>query len=347
MVNEYPLEKAENWAKKYEQGLSHTLAQQRKAIPNQKAFFEKVARPILDGSKYWISPEFNGVVSRKGRTGEDIYARMKDRLLDRKTARKYFRNTKMAYQTRDGVDAKRIKDWLPYAAAYYAMEMTFGAWRYLGPLPEEYPAVRRDLRGSNAPEFTLSVTNVSLTASKIGEGAFVLAGEWLTGRMDCLNFFRDKDERLQGHPIMITAPERASEFRQALRNKLARAVAIIDIFNYAPDKVREQNDKINEFINGFIRSEIQPFRAEGDSCVNLVVLPKTARLRRGRELSEMRYRICRHFLDETVARRQLILPEYVNNIIPSFVHTLIGHQDYSLCVDMRLDVKVAMRNTHP
>ena len=134
MVNEYPLEKAENWAKKYEQGLSHTLAQQRKAIPTQKAFFEKVARPILDKFQYLTDPEFNGVVSRKGRTGEDIYARMKDRLLDHKTARKYFRNTKMAYQTRDGVDAKRIKDWLPYAAAYYAMEMTFGAWRFLGPI---------------------------------------------------------------------------------------------------------------------------------------------------------------------------------------------------------------------
>ena len=109
------------------------------------------------------------------------------------------------------------------------------------------------------------------------------------------------------------------------------------------NKVREQNDKINEFVNGFINSEIQPFRAEGDSCVNLVVLPKTARLRQGRELSELRYRICRRFLDETVARRQLILPEYVHKIIPDFVHTLIGHPDYSLCVDMCLDVKMALK----
>ena len=313
MVNEYPLEKAENWAKKYEQGLSHTLAQQRKAIPNQKAFFEKVARPILDGSKYWISPECNGVVSRKGRTGEDIYARMKDRLLDRKTARKYFRNTQLAYQTRDGIEAKRIKDWLPYAAAYYAMEMTFGAWRYLGPI------------------------------NSIGEGAFVLAGEWLTGRMDCLNFFRDKDERVQGHPVLITAPERASEFRKALRNKLARCVAIIDIFNYAPDKVREENDKINDFINGFALPEIKPFKTEGGSNINFVVLPETAKLRRSRELSELRYRICRNFLDEAIARNQLIPPAYDNRIIPSLVHTLIGHPDYSLCVDMRLDVKVTLK----
>ena len=311
MVNEYPLEKAENWAKKYEQGLRHTLAQQRKVIPTQKAFFEKVARPILDKFQYLTGPEFNGVVSRKGRNGEDIYARMKDRLLDRKTARKYFRNTRMAYQTRDGIEAKRIKDWLPYAAAYYAMEMTFGAWRYLGSI------------------------------NSIGEGAFVLAGEWLTGRMDCLNFFRDKDERVQGHPVLITPAERASEFRKALRNKLAQAVAIIDIFNYDPNKVREQNDKINQFVNGFALPEIMPFSFEGASHINFVVLSQTARLRRSRELSEIRYRICRHFLDETVASRQLILPEYVNKIIPVFVHTLIGHPDYSVCVDMCLDIKVA------
>ncbi|MEW6026215.1 MAG: hypothetical protein AB1599_02825 [Planctomycetota bacterium] len=312
-VNEYPREKAENWAKKYEQGLRHTLAQQRKAVPNQKAFFEKIARPILEGSKYWVSPEVSGVISQKGRTGKEIYERMEAKLFSRKTAWKYFRNTNLAYKTRDGIEAKKIKDWLPYAAAYYAIEMTFGAWRYLGSINDT------------------------------GEGAFVLASEWLTGRMDCLNFFRDQDERLQGHPVLITAPERASEFRRGLRNKLARAVMILDIFNCSANAVSEQNDQINEFVNGFIRTEIMPFKTDGNSHINFTVLPETARLRDCRELRELRYRLCRHFLDETVSNKQLVPPLYENRIIPSLVHTLIGHPDYPVCVDMYLDIKVAPR----
>lgn len=340
-ANEYPLEKAERWAERYYQGLRHTSAQQRKAVPNQKAFFEKIAQPILDKFRYLTEPEFKDFVSRKGRDWEDIYARMKFRLLDPKTARKYFKNIRKTYQVKDGVKAKDIKDWLPYAAANYAMEMTFGAWRYLGSIDGQ------------------------------GEGAFVLASEWLTGKTDCLNFFRDKDQRLQGHSILITTAERASEFRRALRNKLARAVMIIDIYNYAPEMVKEQNDRINEFVNGFIRPEITPFSAAGDSYINFVVLSDTAKLRQSQELRELRYRICRHFFDKPSLQNLLIAPEYmnpvrkncdngsslkyssynktilsngVNRIIPSLVPTLIGNPDYPLCVDMYLDIKVVARH---
>jgi hypothetical protein len=235
---------------------------------------------------------------------------MKSKLLDRKTARKYFKNTQKTYQVKDGVKAKGIKDWLPYGAADYALEMTFGAWRYLGPINDQ------------------------------GEGAFVLVSEWLTGKTDCLNFFRDKDQRLQGHPVLITAPERASEFRRALRNKLARAVLIIDAYNYAMDETKNQNDNINEFVNGFIRSEVQPFKRDGDSHINFVVLPETAKLRECNELRKLRYRIYNHFFD----RPPLQAPEYLNRIIPSRVPNLIGHPDYPLCVDMYLDIKVVARH---
>ncbi|MFH0889237.1 MAG: hypothetical protein V1871_08540 [Planctomycetota bacterium] len=324
--NEYPLEKAERWAERYYQGLRHTSAQQRKAVPNQKAFFEKIAQPILDKFRYLTEPEFKDFVSRKGRDWEDIYARMKYRLLDPRTARKYLKYTKKAYQVKDGVKAKDIKDWLPYAAANYAMEMTFGAWRYLGPISDS------------------------------GEGAFVLVSEWLTGKTDCLNFLRDKDQRLQGHSVLITAPERASEFRRALRNKLAHAVMIIDIYNYAQDEVKKQNDRINEFVNGFIRPEITPFSIDGDSSrnnrdsahashINFVVLPETAKLRQSQELRELRYRICRHFFDKPSLQNLLIAPEYMNRIIPSLVPTLIGNPDYPLCVDMYLDIKVILNKT--
>jgi len=322
--NEYPLEKAERWAERYYQGLRHTSAQQRKAIPTQKAFFERIARPNLDWFRMFTQPEFKGIISRKGRDWEDIYARMKSKLLSPKTARKYLKYTKKAYQVKDGIKAKDIKDWLPHTAANYAMEMTFGAWRYLGTIDGQ------------------------------GEGAFVLASEWLTGRNDCLNFFRDKDQRLQGHPILITAPERASEFRMALRNKLAQAVMIIDVCNYASDKVKKQNDKINELVNGFIRPEIMPFSAEGgsasggktdgDSHINFVVLPETAKLRQGQELRELRYRICKHFFDKPSLQNLLIAPEYMNRIIPSLVPTLIGNPDYQLCADMYLDIKVVARH---
>ncbi|MFH1231352.1 MAG: hypothetical protein V1709_07650 [Planctomycetota bacterium] len=340
--NEYPLEKAERWVERYYQGLRHTSAQQRRAIPNQKAFFDKIAQPILDKFSRLMGPGFKGIISQKGRDWEDIYEIMKYKLFNPRTARKYLRHTKKAYQVKDGVKAKDIKDWLPYAGANYAMEMTFGAWRYLGPI---YP-VRSEHRqdGRTITESNPMALNASNGVDGQGEGAFVLASEWLTGKTDCLNFFRDKDQRLQGHPVLITAPERASEFRRALRNKLAQAVMIIDVYNYAPDAVKKQNDKINEFVNGFIRPEIRPFSPDGDSSVNFAVLPETARLRECQELREMCYRICRHFLDETVARRRLIPPEYVSKIIPSFVHTLIGHPDYPLCVDMHLDIRVVAKH---
>jgi hypothetical protein len=315
--NEYPLEKAERWAQAYYQGLRHTSAQQRKAIPTQKAFFDKIAQPILDKFKHFTGPEFKDLVSQKGRTFEDIYERMKYKLLNPRTARKYLKYTRKVYQVKDGVKAKGIKDWLPYAGANYALEMTFGTWRYLGPINGQ------------------------------GEGAFVLASEWLTGKADCLNFFRDKDQRLQGHPVLITVPERASEFRKALRNKLAQTVMIIDVYNYAQDKVREQNDKINEFVNGFIQPEIEPFKTNGDSHINFAVLPETAKLRECEELRELRYRICRHFFDKPSLHNLLIVPEYMNRIIPSLVPTLMGHPDYPLCVDMCLDIKVTPCGARP
>ncbi|MEW6026797.1 MAG: hypothetical protein AB1599_05860 [Planctomycetota bacterium] len=308
--NEYPLYKARRWTEKYEQGLRHTYSQQRKAIPNQNAFFEKIAQPNLDWYRMFTKPEFKHLVSQRDRTWDDIYYIMENKLRQPKTAHKYLKNTRKAYK--DEVRAGLLKDYLPYAAAYYAIEMTFGAWRYLGSINES------------------------------GEGAFVLASEWLTGRMDCLNFFRDQDERLQGHPALITAPERASEFRKALRNKLSQSVTMIDVFNYGQDRVRKENDRINEFVNGFLKTEMKPFKTDGESHINFTVLPETSKLRRGPELNQVRYRICREFLDETIAQRQLIPPDYLNKLVPEFIHTLVGSPEYPLCVDMRLDIKVSL-----
>ncbi|MDI6788885.1 MAG: hypothetical protein QME51_10980 [Planctomycetota bacterium] len=307
--NEFPKEKAQKWADSYYKRIPHIRVALRKKVRFQKAYRKEIAQPLIEAYQKIFGDSNLNRKPWRGHTQEHMIQALIYEILSRESARNYLRNLDKAYGIKDGVRAPRLKKRLPFYAAYYALKMTFRNWRYLGPIDGQ------------------------------GEGGFVLAGEWLTGRMDCLGFFRDKDQRLQGHPVLITAPERASKFRLALRNKLAFSLTRIDNSNHAPDVVREQNDGFNEFVNDFIRPEIEPFRSDGDSHINFVVLPETAKSFWCKEFRELSYKICRQFFDKRLRATE----EWVDKIDPSIIPTFIGRQElkYRVRADMYLDIKVS------
>lgn len=122
--NLIPFEEVKNWADRYYQRLSHTNAQRKKSIRTHKDFKEKIGQPTIDATSQFISPDFR---SRSGLTHDTIIGKLKDKMLDNTTSRKYQEKIERSYETIGGVPARRIKDKLDLGSNNYAREMTFGA----------------------------------------------------------------------------------------------------------------------------------------------------------------------------------------------------------------------------
>jgi hypothetical protein len=183
-ANQYPLEKAKEWADNYYKNIRHISGHCRKSVHTQKAYREKIAQPMIE--EYRKLLEHGLFAGNKGLSPAEIMAKIKSKTLSSKAARAYLSNLGKAYRVKDGVRAKRVKENLPYNAADYAIEMTFGAWRFIGPL------------------------------GNIGKAPFVLAEDWLSGKPETAKLLREQDELIKGEPVLITEPGKAGIFKRRL-----------------------------------------------------------------------------------------------------------------------------------
>lgn len=313
--NEYPLDKAQKWADKYYARARHISGHRRQAIRTQQAVKEKVINPLFKTFERMLNKNF---VSRSGLTARDILNKMKESL-DKKGGRKYLDKLEMAYRKTDGVPAKYIKDRLPLGAANYAQKMTFGIWRLTGPL------------------------------DKTGKGALNIVLDWLTGVTATPKFLRRQDEVVAGSPELITTPARPGRFRMQLRSYLMHAFALICQSNYQAEVIKEQNDRVNQLMNKFIRKDFVPFTTAGAkrspddhrgglSHLDFVLHPETAELFNSSRLNEIRNKINAFFL----GNQAIPLPRSVvfDKVKPS---NFIGHPLQPIHLDMHLDLQITKK----
>ncbi|MFH1230647.1 MAG: hypothetical protein V1709_04035 [Planctomycetota bacterium] len=304
--NVFPLEKAKEWAENYYRSVWHIRGQGRKSVSSQKDYREKIAKPLIDEYQKMMSNNPNWR-SKHGRSAEEIMEKMKHKMLSRHSARKYLQGIDKAFGTKDGVRAKEIKDRLNLYACDYAQKMTFATWRYLGPINGQ------------------------------GKGAFVIAGYWLTGNPQTPEFIREKDEIVTGESILITDPSRKGLFQRQLRAKMMRSIVLLDAYNYSPEIVKRENDKINQMVNEFLTGEIVRFESGGLSHIDFVTIPKTAELFYSERLHKVRDDIRAYFLGKKPEKAQPLLANQPN------VSDLIGDNKLPICMDMYIDIQVIGR----
>lgn len=302
--NEYPLDKAQRWADKYYARTRHISGHRRQAVRTQKAVKEKVIKPLFKAFERMLNKNF---VSKSGLTARAILNKMKDSL-DKKGGKKYLDNLERAHRKIDGVPAKYIKDRLPLGAANYAQKMTFGIWRLTGPL------------------------------DKTGKGALNIVLDWLTGITTTPKFLRKQDEAAAGSPELITTPGRQGRFNRQLRSYLMHAFALICQSNYQTEVLKEQNDRVNQLINKFIRKDFVPFTTAGLSHLDFVLYPETAELSNSSRSNEIRNKINEFFL----GKKAIPLPRSVTfgKVKPS---NFIGHLLQPIHLDMYLDLQVTKK----
>jgi len=308
--NEIPFEVAKQWADRYYHRARHISAQRKKSIHTVKDFKEKIAQPTINVIKQFISPDF---VSRIGQGYDAIISKLEDKILDNKTAHKYRDNLDRAYKTIDGVPAKKIKDSLDIGSVNYALKMTFGDWRFIGPIDGK------------------------------GKGAVILAGEWLSGNLSTIQSLRNNDEIVSGSPILITDLKRQGQLRRLLRNQLIRSGHNISKEHYSPKIIKKENDIVNELVQGFAKDEFEPFFTGGDSHIDFVIEPQSVTPADSRQVKEIEYKIHSFLIGEEQAknlREKWIEKDYHYHLNPQ---DYIGNLKKPAYFDMYLDIQVSIK----
>jgi len=308
--NEIPFEEVKQWADRYYHQAKHISAQRKKAIHTDKDFKEKIAQPTIDVIKQFISRDF---INRSGQGYDDIINKLENKMLDNKTAHKYRDELDRAYKKIDGVPAKKIRDSLVIGSVNYALKMTFGAWRFIGPINGK------------------------------GKGAVVLAGEWLSGKTSTIQSLRNNDKIVFGSPILITESERQGQLRRLLRNQLIRSGQNISYEYYSPQIITKENDIINQLVQGFANDEFELFYTNGDSHIDFMIEPRSVTPIDLREVKEIEYKIHSFFIGEeeaTKLREKWIEKKYHHPLNPQ---DYIGNPNKPAYFDMYLDIQVSIK----
>jgi hypothetical protein len=308
--NLIPFEEVKKWADRYYQRLSHVNAQRKKAIRTHKDFKEKIGQPTIDATNQFISPDFR---SRSGLNHDAIIGKLKDKMLDNATSRKYQEKLERAYRTIDGVPARKIKDKLDFGSNEYALKMTFGAWRFIGPIDGQ------------------------------GKGAVILAGEWLSGNSSTSQSLRDKDRIITGSPILITDSKRAGQLRRQLRNQLLRSGQNISEGHYSAQVIKQENDVANQLVREFTKDGIEPFSNEGASHIDFVIEPQSVMPADARQVKDIQYKIHSFFLGEKIAQELRTKWIETNYYAPINPDDYIGNRKKPAYFDMSLDIRIEIK----
>lgn len=307
--NVYPFEKAMEWAEKYYASIKNFKRRWQRAVPDEKSFRKKVAKPLIKVTEEMISPEFR---SRSGLAPENIISRLKYELRRDITARKYLEGIKRAYRTVKGVPAKKVKDILNLGAMNYWQDMTFGGWRFTGPLHGQ------------------------------GRGPFALTEQWLTGNPKSGHFLRKQDEVLLGKPTLISTPKKQGQFREKLHNQLMRSMSFIIDSRYDYQAINEENDKVNQLVNKYISKGFVPFNNAGESHLDFVLRPESIIPDDSPEVKQIMYDAYVYFLGKEMAdylkARWIITPRAVKPDPAEYLKS--GKKAH---FDMFLDIQVAQK----
>lgn len=279
-------------------------------MPDEKTFRKKVARPVIRVTEEMINPEF---VNRSGLHVDDIISKMKYELRRDITARKYIERIKRAYSTVKGVPAKRVKDALDIGEVRYCLDMTFGGWRFTGPLDGK------------------------------GRGPFALAESWLSNSPKAPGLLRKQDEVVLGGPVLIATPKNTPRLKEKLHNQLMRSGSFIVEAHYDSAVITEENDKINGLVNKFISKKFVPFGSSGASHLDFVLHPESVIPADSPAIRQIHYNAYAFFQGRQTAddlRKRCIETHRVAPVNPQ---DYIGWRTEKAYFDMHLDIQVTAK----
>jgi len=208
-------EMANRWANGLTDSAVYLHQQLRTRIPDAGEFEKLVA----DGSsKKWspmIDPAF---VSKSERSSGDIITMQGANLKD--AYGKWDAKVALAFETVDGVEAKRFKDQVQNS---------------------------KDNWVSQVEQKTLRMTGDKIR----GLGAAPIAGYWLSGDLRASGLLRENtDEVVQGGPVNVARSGLRTMLKAGLIQKLVQSGVLITKAGYTPAVVLAHNTVINDFIKG-------------------------------------------------------------------------------------------------
>jgi len=234
----------EQWAEGLKNNAARINAKRKARIPDATAFNARLATASIASYKDVLNPAFK---SRAGLSKTIIEANQASNL--RRSWKKYNSQIEHAFETVDGVEAKRFKDAVDRGAEEFA----------------EGIAAR-----------TLPFTGVRAE----GLGLSAIAALWLTGNKTVEGYLRAGDSVLEGGPYLIAPHEKKPSLKAMLNQRLIQVGANIVKFEFVPSLMTELNQTTCELVQGFVNPalDLVPFVAGGDSHVDYILVDSVLKL---------------------------------------------------------------------
>jgi len=205
-------------------------------IPNSQEFQNRIVGPGSQGFADFVNPAF---ISRRGDTKSNVVDSQGTNL--REAYQKFVRNLAHAFETVDGIEAKRFKEKVEKAKENFL----------------EGLARRTLLFGGIKVE---------------GRGPAVIAPHWLVKERRVMGWLREGDRVVEGGPYQVCATRDRSAFKAALTERLIQAGIRIIKSNFSPTVIAEENDQDNHLVQSMIDPGLglTPFATGGESRIDFI-----------------------------------------------------------------------------
>lgn len=217
--------------------MAQRINERRKArIPDGEAFIARLAGPSR-GRRQFVNPAFT---SRSGMDATELTANQAANLM--RSFEKYNKKLDQAFETVDGVPAKKFIDLVKGARSDFAKGIA---------------------------ERTLAFTGSKLE----GLGITALATLWLTGDPTTEGHLRAGDIIVAGGPYKVCPDAKKPGLKAMLNQRLIQAGTTIVKAEFAPAVIARQNQLTCEQVQGFVDTTLNlaPFTVGGDSRVDYIV----------------------------------------------------------------------------
>jgi hypothetical protein len=207
-----------------------------KQVPDSIKFQEKIAGPSNQAFADFVNPAF---VSRHGNSKSNIVDGQGTNL--REAYQKFLSGLEHAFETVDGVEAKRFKEKVEKARDKYLEGMGRRALLFGG--------TRRD-----------------------GRGPATLASHWLVGDRRVIGWMREGDRVLEGGSYRVCATRDRSAFKAALAERLIQAGIRIMKSNFSAAVIAEENGQTNHLVQSMVDPTLglMPFATGADSRLDFI-----------------------------------------------------------------------------
>jgi hypothetical protein len=212
----FPPRMADQWVDGFQINAERINEKRLVKIPDEGRYQTNLVGVAVKRYGEMVNPAF---ISRAGLTAQDIINKHSANL--GRSYKKYQSKLQRAYETVDGVPAKRFKEAVAHSKEHYAKGMAARTLPFTGTRAE-------------------------------GLGVAPLVALWLANDSMVEGVLSGMDNLIAGNPFMLTKPRRRTSFKAAINQRLIQAGATIVKSSYDVAVIKEQNDETNEMVQGFV-----------------------------------------------------------------------------------------------